>query len=122
MMTPDNHDTGDAEPAFAFARVHKRALGAAVGLTTGVLLFVVTMGHVAVGSSHAELLGLLGQYLYGYSVSPAGAFIGLAWGGFTGFVAGWFAAFVHNFATAAVVFALRTKAELSQTSDFLDHI
>ena len=122
MMTPDTHQPDGDEHTFAFARVHKRALGVAVGLTTGFLLFIVTMGHVAVDQSQAELLGLLSQYFYGYSVSPTGALIGLAWGFFTGFVAGWFAAFAHNFATAVVVFALRTKAELAQTNDFLDHI
>jgi hypothetical protein len=40
----------------------------------------------------------------------------------TGFVAGWFVAFVRNFVVTVSVFALRTRAELSQTSDFLDHI
>ena len=106
----------------AFPPIHKLALGVAVGLVAGLLLCVVTLGHVALDPRHGEYLALLGQYFYGYTISPMGAFVGLWWGFVTGFVAGWFMAFVRNFAIAVTIFALRTKAELSQTSDFLDHI
>jgi hypothetical protein len=37
-------------------------------------------------------------------------------------VAGWFTAFVRNFVMAAMVWMARTRAELSATRDFLDHI
>jgi hypothetical protein len=67
-------------------------------------------------------LGLLSQYFYGYSVTWPGALVGCFWGFITGFVAGWFLAFVRNLALTVAVFTLRTKAELAQTSDFLDHI
>jgi hypothetical protein len=38
------------------------------------------------------------------------------------FVAGWFAAFVYNVVMATWLFLVRTKADLSRTTDFLDHI
>jgi hypothetical protein len=35
---------------------------------------------------------------------------------------GWFVAFCRNLAIATSIFITRTRAELSQTRDFLDHI
>lgn len=123
MTTPEiDDDTVMGELALAFAPIHKFALGVAVGMVGGLLLFVVTLAHVALDPAQGEFLALLGQYFYGYTVSTTGAFIGLFWGGVTGFVAGWFVGFVRNVAITVTVFALRTKAELKQTNDFLDHI
>jgi hypothetical protein len=108
--------------ALAFAPVHKRALGLAVGLTVGVVLFAVTAFHVLAQPEHSPEIALLSQYFYGYEVSWRGAAIGFAWGLMTGFVAGWFLAFVRNLVMAIFVFVVRAKAELKQTADFLDHI
>jgi hypothetical protein len=106
----------------AFAPVHKRALGVAVGSVVGLGFFFVTAFHVVLKPAVAPPLALLSQYFFGYEVSWWGAFVGLFWGFFTGFVAGWFVAFVRNLATATKVFIFRTKGELAQTKDFLDHI
>jgi hypothetical protein len=108
--------------ALAFAPVHKRALGIAVGLTVAFVLFGLTAFHVIGDSEHATQIELLSQYFYGYEVTWKGAFIGAFWGFVAGFVAGWFVAFVRNLVTAIFVFMVRAKAELKQTADFLDHI
>jgi hypothetical protein len=107
--------------ALAFAPIHKRALGVAVGLTCGLLLFVVTAFHV-IAHPGGSPLHLLDQYFYGYEISWRGAFVGLFWGFVTGFVGGWFVAFVRNFVTAVLIFYVRARAELAQTADFMDHI
>jgi hypothetical protein len=106
----------------AFAPVHKRALGVAVGLVFGLGIFAVTAFHVVLRPVGAPPIGLLSQYFYGFEVSWRGALVGFCWGFFTGFVAGWFAAFVRNLVTAITVFRIRTKSELAQTRDFLDHV
>lgn len=108
--------------ALAFAPIHKRALGAAVGITAGLLVVVLTIVHVTLAPAPAPDLWLLAQYFYGYQVSWLGAFVGFFWAFVAGFVAGWFLAFWRNFILAASVFVLRTRAELMQTRDFLDHI
>jgi hypothetical protein len=108
--------------ALAFAPIHKRALGTAVGVALALAVFAVTVMHAAVQPSPAPPLYLLGQYFYGYEVSFIGAFIGGFWAFVAGFVAGWFFAFWRNFAMAAHVFIIRTRVELAQTRDFLDHI
>jgi hypothetical protein len=67
-------------------------------------------------------LALLAQYFAGYAVTWTGAFVGAAWGFFVGFVVGWFTAFVRNLTVALWIFAVRARAELRATRDFLDHI
>ena len=104
------------------APVHKRVLGLAVGLTAGGLVFAITAFHVIVHPSLGPNIELLNEYFYGYTVSWAGAAIGAFWGLVSGFVAGWFLAFVRNVCVASRVWYLSTRAELSSTRDFLDHI
>ena len=115
-------EASSARLAYATAPMHKRAFGIAVGITAGTLIFVITAFHLIVNPPNALNIALLGQYFYGYEVTWRGAVIGLAWGFATGFVAGWFVAFIRNLVVTVIVFALKTRAELEQTSDFLDHI
>ena len=117
--------TADLKPAslaLAIAPIHKSALGVAVGLTSGLLLVAVTLFHVLLSPTEGPDIGLLAQYFYGYEVSWKGALVGLFWGFMTGFVLGWFLAFVRNLIVAVSVFAIRTRVELAQTADFLDHM
>jgi hypothetical protein len=110
--------------ALAFAPLHKRAFGIAIGTAFGALIFLMTVLSMFRGAGRdADFsLSLLSEYFYGYTVSWTGAFIGFAWGLLSGFVAGWFFAFWRNFVLAASVFVIRTRAELSATRDFLDHV
>ena len=75
-----------------------RALGVAVGFAAGVSVFLLTAFHIVLASPDAANIELLSQYFYGYQVDWLGAFIGASWACFVGFVAGWFFAFVRNFA------------------------
>jgi putative flippase GtrA len=102
-------------------RVHKTALGCAVGVMAGVGLFLLTAVHVALGAAGPDL-SLLNQYFAGYSVSWPGAIVGLAWGLTVGFIAGWLLGFVHNFTMSFWVFIVRTRNDLSRTRNFLDHL
>ena len=106
----------------AFAPVHKRALGVAVGCVVGLGFFALTAFHIVLHPTNAPNIALLAHFFYGYEVSWRGALVGFCWGSFTGFVAGWFVAFVHNLVTALKVFVFKTRGELAQTKDFLDHI
>ncbi|MHB1223771.1 MAG: hypothetical protein ACYC2G_06935 [Gemmatimonadaceae bacterium] len=106
----------------AFAPLHKRAFGVAVGLAVGLAIFVVTAARLLAGPEGVTYLSLLSQFLAGYEESWIGALIGLGWGFAVGFVAGWFAAFVRNLVLATYLFLVRTRADLLATRDFLDHI
>jgi hypothetical protein len=110
------------ELLLAFAPLHKAAFGLAVGIASGLLLFGVTAIVILRHAQDVINLNLLAPYLRNYSMTWKGAFIGAAWATFAGFVFGWFTAFVRNLVLAISLFMLRTRAELAQTRDFLDHI
>jgi hypothetical protein len=118
----DREERLPPELALAFAPVHKRAFGVAVGAASGLVVFAATAVYLLRGGHEPLNLALLAEYFYGYTVSWRGAFVGLLWGGAVGFVAGWFLAFCRNLAFAVSIWVLRTKSELAQTRDFLDHI
>ena len=109
------------ELVLAFAPLHKRAFGVAVGTVLGGIIFGVTVIATLLPAGR-EPLGLLSQYFAGYDVSWRGAFVGLAWGGFVGFVMGWFTAYTRNFVIAAQIWLARARQDLGATRDFLDHI
>lgn len=119
-MTASNTLPADLRPAFL--PLHKRALGMALGIATGLVLFLATAVVLLRPSVPGPQLLLLNEYFYGYTVSWGGAFVALAWGFVTGFVAGWFAAFMRNFVMAASLWMGRNREERENTADFLDHI
>lgn len=127
-MAPDIRSSGSEaeglpeEAILAFLPLHKRALGLAFGLVGGALLFVATVFALLVLGGDPTGLELLGEYFYGYEITWPGAFIGFFWGFVTCFVFAWFAAFVRNLVIATYIFVARTREELRQTRDFLDHI
>jgi hypothetical protein len=106
----------------AFAPLHKRCLGVAVGVALGLAVFAATVVHLQRSPDEPYPLVLLRQYFYGYSVTFAGALIGLAWGFVVGFVVGWSFAFVRNFVLAVTAFVFRARAELGADKGFLDQI
>lgn len=120
---PEDTDDIARELQLAFAPIHKRAFGIAVGTTLALVLAILTVVQLLViGPGQPPNIELLRQYFWGYSVSWPGVLIGAFWGGVVGFVIGWFSAFCRNLVIAVSVFITRTKAELGQTRDFLDHI
>jgi hypothetical protein len=110
------------DAVLAFLPLHKRALGVAFGLVGGTLVFAATAFALIILGGDDTGLRLLGEYFFGYEVSWPGAFIGFFWGFVTAFVFAWFAAFVRNLVLATYIFIARTREELRQTRDFLDHI
>jgi protoporphyrinogen oxidase len=83
--------------AQVFFKLDRLALGVSVGIASGLLLFLATLGLLLRGG---EVLGptlsLLGQYFPGYSVTASGSVLGLSYGFFTGFIGGWLFAFLRN--------------------------
>lgn len=123
MTTPMSAPRPEEEVLqLAFAPLHKRNFGLAIGLAAGLFMFAMTLVFVIRDGAQFFNLGLLRNYFAGYTATLPGAFVGLAWGIGVGFVAGWFIAFLRNMVLAISVFLIRTRAELFETRDFLDHI
>lgn len=117
--TPDEPST---RLVHAFAPLHKAAFGVAIGAACAAIAFVLTVVPLIRPLEPEIPLHLFEQYFTGYSVTWRGAFIGAAWAWFTGFVFGWFTAFCRNLVMAISLFIIRTRADLAQTRDFLDHV
>jgi hypothetical protein len=105
-----------------FAPVDKRAFGVAIGAVSALAMFLITAAQLTLRPSPAMDLSLVAQYFAGYTVTWPGALIGSLWAFAVGFCGGWLTAFVRNLVLAVSLFLLRSRAELADTRDFLDHI
>ncbi len=111
------------ELRFAFAPLVKRAMGAALGLTFGLVVGLLTVYHLLFDPGNVAHLWLLGQYFAGFNPeSWTGPLVGFLWGAWSGFVAGWILAAVRNAVVGTWIFLIRAKANLEANRDFLDHI
>jgi predicted metal-binding membrane protein len=106
----------------AFAPLHRSAMGTAVGIVLGTLIFLATLASARRDPHSAGHLGLLSQFFLGYSVSLRGALIGLVWGFVAGYILGWTFALMRNVAVWIYLIGLRSRADMEQYSDFLDHM
>ena len=87
----------DSVIEIAFAKIDPIALGIAVGVVTGLGIFMASaVLLVRGGAAPGPTLSLLGNYLFGFEVSWGGAIIGLLEGGLLGFAVGCVAAGLRN--------------------------
>jgi len=122
LMT-DEKETLPQPLVLAFAPLHRSAMGIAWGSVLGALIFLMTVTLLIKGGDRiGPNLGLLNQFFIGYTVTVTGAFVGLVYGFITGFILGWGFAFVRNIAVWAWLTAIRSRAEMDQYGDFLDHM
>ncbi len=78
-------------------RLNAQAWGVSFGLLLGVGLFVATIVLVAKGGPNVgQHLGLLREYLPGYRVTVAGAFLGFIYAFFFGYALGRIIGVVYN--------------------------
>ena len=102
-------------------RLSPHAFGIAAGTVLGLAIGFVTIVPALRGELHlADHIGLLSQYLYGFSVTPAGALIGTAYGFVIGYVGGALFAAVRNFGMAVYLRILWRRAEHHMANDLLD--
>ena len=81
----------------AIARLRASVMAVVIGLTSGMGLFVATAWLVIRGGNTVgPTLGLLHNYLPGYSVTWPGAFLGFFYATLIGGVVGWTVAFIYN--------------------------
>jgi hypothetical protein len=107
----------------SFAPLHRIAMGIASGVVTSGLLTITSLVLVLRGTDESRTAGaLVGQFLWGYSVSWPGVLIGMLWGFAVGFVLGYGFALVRNSAVWLWLTVIRSRAEMDQYSDFLDHL
>jgi hypothetical protein len=79
-------------------KLNIKAFALTCGLVWGIALFLLTWWFIAFDGSTGEPT-LIGRLYRGYSISPAGSFIGLAWAFGDGLVMGAIFAWLYNLAT-----------------------
>lgn len=77
-------------------KLNVKAFGLACGLLVGVGLFLVTWWIILFSGATQEVT-FIGKVYRGYTISPLGSVIGLAWGLVDGFIGGAIFAWLYNF-------------------------
>ncbi|MBI3651051.1 MAG: NAD(P)/FAD-dependent oxidoreductase [Acidobacteria bacterium] len=103
-----------------FARLDAVAMGGAVGVVSGLALFLATAllllkGGAVVGPN----LSLLSYYFFDYRVTWAGAFLGLVEAGAAGFILGYLFAYLRNLGLTAYAWFIKRRAESQASRDLL---
>jgi hypothetical protein len=107
----------------AFAPLHRLGMGVAGGVVVGGGLFLMTVALLLRGGFPiGPTLNLLGHFFPGFSVTWPGSLIGLGWGFFAGFLLGYGFALAHNIAVWLWLVVVKSRAEMDQYGDFLDHM
>lgn len=105
----------------AFAKIDPVALGVAVGVVSGLGIFMASAVLLLRGGSvPGPNLSLLGNYLLGFDVTWAGAVIGLVEAGLLGFAVGAFAAGLRNWTLTGYAKFVRWRAERDDRRHLLD--
>ena len=103
------------------AKLDRSALGIAIGIVFGAVIFLATNFLVIKGgASVGQNLSLLSQYFYGYTVTFAGSVVGLLYGFASGFVLGWLTAFLRNFIIKIYLFLAKYRERMVSVNDFID--
>jgi hypothetical protein len=115
--------TPEERIAVAFAKVDPLAFGVAVGVVSGLVLFLMTVTLLLKGGAVVgPTLALLGHYLPGFSVSWSGARIGLLEVTLGGFVLGYVGAWLRNWGMRAYAALVRNRANAEEQRHVLEKI
>jgi hypothetical protein len=106
----------------AFNRMDKLGFAMAIGIVSGLSIFLVTLFLVIKGGGAVDSnLQLLGEYFIGYTISLKGAFIGMGYSFFWGFSFGWTFAYLRNLFLALFIYFTKRKVEMLTFKDFVDN-
>lgn len=122
-LTPDDLAQSTDLPVpvvLVLARLDPLALGFALGLVWGILVFLATAILLLRGGQPiGPTLGLLGQYFLGYSVSWTGAFVGALYAAFLGFITGCAFALLRNLLIYSYLNTIRNRKRRESINDLL---
>ncbi len=76
-------------------KLNVKAFAVTCGLFVGIALFISTWYIIAFHGASGEAT-FIGKIYFGYSISPAGSFIGLVWGLIDGLICGAIFAWLYN--------------------------
>ncbi len=107
--------------AAVIGRLAPHPFGVAAGVLCSLTLFAITIVPAQGADWHlSDHVGLLSQYLYGYTVTTGGAFLSAAYGLVIGYLVGQLFARARNFWMAAYLRIVWWRAESRAAADLLD--
>ena len=77
-------------------KLNVKAMALACGLIWGLALFSLSWWLIVFDGAREQFTSLVGSVYLGYSVTPAGSFVGLVWGFFDGLIGGAIFAWLYN--------------------------
>ena len=105
-----------------FLKLDRLALGLSAGTMSALLLFLLTLILVFKGGDVVgPRLGLLSEFLPGYTVTTGGSVVGLAYGFTLGFIGGWAFGLLRNVSVFLYMAVIQRRAELQQLRRPLDY-
>lgn len=116
----ETEDSAEVILETIFARLDPVAMGGAIGIVSGVILFLATA--IALLKSDDIIkpyLSLLSHYLFGYRVTWTGAFLGLVEAGSIGFILGYLFAYLRNLGLTIYAYILKRRAQSNASGDIL---
>ena len=103
----------------AFARFDKLGLAISTGTVCGVIVLAATLWLALKNNGGmTEIMQLLNQYFFGYSVTVKGAFVGMGYTFLWGFLFGWLFAYLHNLLVGLYLYRVKRKLELFSFREF----
>ncbi|MCC7161870.1 MAG: NAD(P)/FAD-dependent oxidoreductase, partial [Anaerolineae bacterium] len=104
-----------------FVKLDPVAFGGALGLTMGLVLFLVTLLEISIAHQGLSVfLHNLGEYMPGYQVTVMGGFVGLVFGIGIGFCVGWLFAFLRNTFIVCYMAFVQRRAQIQVLRTILD--
>ena len=106
-----------------FARLDPLSLGTAIGIVSGIGLFLATAILLLKGGEViGPTLSLLGNYLFGFKVGWKGAFLGMFEAGVMGFILGNLTASLRNLGMSAYIALVHRRAEIKARCKLLEKV
>jgi hypothetical protein len=106
----------------SLAKLDGTALGVALGLLAGLIIFAATNFLVWKGGDViGPNLSLLAQFFPAYEVSVLGSFVGFFYGMVSGFALGWLIAILRNTALSLYIHILKLRSSMSAVNDYIDN-
>lgn len=131
-MVPERNRNSVSEPTrlgeeeiiqLVFAKLDPLALGVAVGIVSGLAIFVATAVLLIKGGPVVgPRLSLLGYFLFGFNMTWGGALIGSLEGSLIGFSIGYAGAFIRNGSMRAYAKFRRWREETDRRRHLLDKV
>ncbi len=82
-------------PQPRYAKLNALKFGIALGIVCGLSLLLLSV-YAMLSSQGLAWIALSGDFYYGYSATPLGAFLGLLYGFIDGFIGGFVFAWIYN--------------------------